>query len=161
MAGFVLLALFNLRDHHLGQVLQYQGFGVAELMRPFVDDAQAADGMPVAGDQGCASIEANAVRGRHQLIVHEPGVGAGVDDLHHAILLDGMGTKRLVDRGLARAKPHSAGKPLTILVNQRDQHRGDVEISGGETTDSVKVLCGGGLKPLNGANRGETLFFGL
>src|SRR4029079_13027707 len=137
----------QLRLDPAGEVVEQCAFGVAELARLMVYQAEGTDDLAVRTCQRRRRVEADLGVAGHERVVRPFGVGACVGDDQAALGVDGAGTEGVVARHTAAGLEADGGlHEQAVVVDQVHRHGGDVEELLGESDDAVEPLLGRGVE---------------
>ncbi len=156
-------AEFQLCRHAAGEDAQGVELSWGGLAGLGIDNAEGAQGLAVAGDQGRAGVEADVRGAGDEGIVVEARVlgGVGNDEYLGEVLLgDDVGAKGDIARGVIDGEADTGFEPLAVAVHEGDQGDGGVEDEGGEFDDVVEFGFGGRVEDIEAAQGGEAEVFG-
>ncbi|MNV63861.1 hypothetical protein D3C71_1564790 [compost metagenome] len=103
-----------------------------------IEQAQRSNVVSPRHLQGRACVELDMGIAGHQRVVGKTFILRGVGHDHDVVLQDGMATKRDVARGFAGLHAHARLEPLAVVIDQRQQGHGHVELLRRERRQPVK-----------------------
>jgi hypothetical protein len=111
-----------------------------------VHDGERADGEAIAGCEGDAGVEANALPVDDYWEIGESLVRPGIWDHEGGMAEDGVRTEGSLAGELRRFEPVARFEPASILGYEADDGTRRVEELGGKTGDAVKTRLWRGIQ---------------
>nr|WP_233130174.1 hypothetical protein [Synechococcus sp. 1G10] len=127
-------------DHHAGEFLKQLALMVLEMPGLWTDHTERSESMSFPGAQRSPCVKADVGIPFDQRIVPEAIIILGIAHNHHLIGTDRVRTESHLPCRFTRLQTHTGEKPLTTVIDERDQRDRHSQHLARDPGDAIKVL---------------------